>query len=403
MSIEQKKRLFASLPILQALGAVRCGFELETQAVDGRTWRDLQRPERESEPEFDSDRFNEAVSNATDEELSTRNAASVLVQVSLGARARIDNVVVVPGRSLATHLMRLWVLFLETAPDEGDDDVRPSDETRADSAALLAWATESDSVQESWDIRDVAELCGREGARVLDSIEEAIRDRVEETIDTTEFYSEVESDEGDDGDADFDVPSGIEAKPDGSVRGPEFIVKGNGVEAAQFSRLIKTLLRTFDVEVDTGCSFHVHVSVPGIKHTYGGLLQVRLMEYLLANVDRVPESVRERWRQDTRYFQPRVSRDKFSFVNFHERCGTWEFRCFGNVSTAKDAMRCLRLAVEALQFAYRVSLGLAESKFANEAEWVPAIYAGVIADSEHLDRVVRKERAKRHQSNRNAA
>src|SRR6185503_16358280 len=41
---------FASLPIMQALATVKCGFELETQSVDGRNWDELA-PERE--PEFD--------------------------------------------------------------------------------------------------------------------------------------------------------------------------------------------------------------------------------------------------------------------------------------------------------------------------------------------------------------
>lgn len=153
----------------------------------------------------------------------------------------------------------------------------------------------------------------------------------------------------------------LEVGTDGSVRGFEIRTK-NALSVQQFIRAAGIVFAT-DVEhlIDEGCSFHLHVGVKGAKLSYSADFQAALMEYLFDNIDKVPETVLSRW--DTlagdgatgRYFRPHISTEKYSFVHYHERCGTWEFRCFGNVRTKKDALRCLRLALHAMLYAYRVT------------------------------------------------
>lgn len=169
----------------------------------------------------------------------------------------------------------------------------------------------------------------------------------------------------------FKVPDGVVYAPDGTVSGPEFKIEGYGCKAGPFISRLKKLLANHTMQVDEGCSFHIHISVPGIEHKYGKLLQVRMMEYLMRNLERVPEDVKKRWRKSTEYFKPHVSTDKYSFVHFHNRYKTWEFRCFGNINNVSDAAQCLRLAVGALQYAYKCQLGTAKSHYAVWTDWKP--------------------------------
>jgi hypothetical protein len=154
------------------------------------------------------------------------------------------------------------------------------------------------------------------------------------------------------------LPDGVEGVSDGSVSGPEIRTIGPNT-ASRFIECLRDVTG-LQIEVDTGCSFHIHLSVPGIQHSYGEQLQLAMYEYLLMNTHRLPDSVIHRWAASSkrdRYYQLRLSKEKFSFVHFHQAQRTWEFRCFGNVSEHDDGVKCLRLAVEALQYAYKISLG----------------------------------------------
>lgn len=152
----------------------------------------------------------------------------------------------------------------------------------------------------------------------------------------------------------------IDVKYDGTVSGFEFTTNGpkdwSGVRRAAAHIFNKKL---FNHEVGVGCSFHVHVSVPGVQHTYNPALQRHLVEYVLDNQHRLSEAVRKRFREapeNKHYIQPRLDGDKYRFVHYNSRCNSWEFRCFGNVDNLTDALQCIRLAREAVSYAYRMKL-----------------------------------------------
>lgn len=152
----------------------------------------------------------------------------------------------------------------------------------------------------------------------------------------------------------------IEVGSDSSVRGGEVRTLG-ALKPQEFMAAAIALFKDHDFEIDTGCSFHIHLSVPGIKHTYGKRLQAEMMAFLLANQDRLPESVRTRLKSNAiRYCHFKLSPDKFTAVHGHPQ-KTWEFRLFGNVTTAMEAWRCLLLAIDAMRHAYRVRCELTNS------------------------------------------
>jgi hypothetical protein len=148
---------------------------------------------------------------------------------------------------------------------------------------------------------------------------------------------------------------------DQSVDGGEIRTIG-GIRPMAFIRAATDLLDHNDFEVDTGCSFHIHLSVPGVKHFYGKDMQANMIAYLLDHKDRLPESMLDRLKSHKldHFAALQLSTEKFSAVHMHPQ-GTWEFRLFGNINKACDARRCLLLAIEALRYAYRVKLGLEKS------------------------------------------
>ena len=63
-SIKERKLQFANLPLTQALQAVKVGWELETQAVDGMEYDECQ-AQYEPEPQFDEYRFDSNIQDYT--------------------------------------------------------------------------------------------------------------------------------------------------------------------------------------------------------------------------------------------------------------------------------------------------------------------------------------------------
>lgn len=192
------------------------------------------------------------------------------------------------------------------------------------------------------------------GTRRTNEILENLREHVRDNLDSAEYYR-VECN----GECNINVPSNIEVGEDPSVGGYEFRTIG-GLSAVDFlksSKSIFSLVEKHSLDIDRKCSFHIHISVPGIRHTYGKNFQRSLMHGVLKQ--ELPECILSRLSSDARRFcQTRISEEKFSFVHFHKELGTWEFRCFGNVSDHVTATKCLVIAVKALQFAYRVQLKL---------------------------------------------
>ena len=176
---------------------------------------------------------------------------------------------------------------------------------------------------------------------------------------STEGYDYKNAREYEDGDIDesiikgWNLPPDVEVIDDESVEGFEFRTVG-GHTPTKFKELITDIFGLSHT-IDYRCSFHIHLRVKGIKHLYSQALRQSMIEYLFENCDRIPESVLERWSDDdaNHFFLPDDSEAKYNFINFHQ-FGTIEFRCFGNIRTVADAMTCLELAIESLQYAYKV-------------------------------------------------
>lgn len=379
-SIIEKKRAFASLPIDSALKAVKVGFELETQRVDGKTYDECVES-NDDFMEIDYDRADEAIRDEVNDILGER----VLYHYR--------RFVLRDCRYHGPLLRSIEALFKEALASSAWHVAFPAGAVCRQNlkSRLYIYLRNTNS-----SLEELITLVDLDRVEIIEALEEVVRDN----FDYSDYYI------GSENNGDFyleGIPEGIEALSDSSVSGPEFIVAGNGTSVSNAIKLLKQLFHTFTFRIDTGCSFHVHVSIPGIRHAYGANLQTHMYEYLLKNVKRVPKSVRERWESDTRFFRPNIQKDKYSFVHFHSGCGTWEFRCFGNVQNAKDGERCIRLAVEALQYAYKVSVGMERADVKTAQDWTYDLYIGVIHDSEELVDVVKKKRKEKRIAEREAA
>lgn len=200
----------------------------------------------------------------------------------------------------------------------------------------------------------------------VDEAETEFRDRWEE--DNRDGYMESSnSDPYENLDVTRKTKGMIDCGTDQSVDGGEIRTVG-ALTPMQFLYASADLLENNEFEVDTGCSFHIHLSVPGVRHSYGSQLQAEMIAYILDNKARLPESVRDRLVSEKldHFAQLRISTEKFTAVHFHQEQRTWEFRLFGNVSDSADARRCLIIAIEALRWAYRVKLGMETSLVTKE-------------------------------------
>ena len=115
--------------------------------------------------------------------------------------------------------------------------------------------------------------------------------------------------------------------------------------------------------VDQNCSFHVHLSIEGIQHSYGKRFQAEMLGYLLLNknktiVDRLNSSA-------TRYFKTELTENKFTAVHFHSVLKTWEFRIFGGIKNKETQKKCLLLAYQAYRHACAHKISLEPSVFGN--------------------------------------
>jgi hypothetical protein len=152
----------------------------------------------------------------------------------------------------------------------------------------------------------------------------------------------------------------IEVGDDSSVRGGEVRTLG-ALTPQKFMAAATALFSGHDFEIDTGCSFHIHLSVVGVRHSYGKAQQSEMMAFLLQNLDRIPGSVKERMKSDAiRFFKFKLDGDKMRAVHGHP-LKTWEFRLFGNITTEHEAWQCLLLAIDTMRHAYRVKCGISKS------------------------------------------
>jgi hypothetical protein len=95
-------------------------------------------------------------------------------------------------------------------------------------------------------------------------------------------------------------------------------------------------------------SCHIHVSIPGCKHTatHESELHACVLWELSQRVSEFPERVMERLLKDSSYFRlDNNPQDKYSAVHFHHQ-GTVEFRLFGAMNDPDDIAVCVRIAGE---------------------------------------------------------
>jgi hypothetical protein len=189
---------------------------------------------------------------------------------------------------------------------------------------------------------------------VLELIDNAIDDWIErQDWDLAPFVKHPDPE-------DVNCPDMIERVYDGSVPdGGEFRTT-NGHTMPECIRLTDEIFDSNDLEITTGCSYHIHVSVCGVSHSYGEQFQAEMLAYLLSRWDRIPATVRHRLLspRSRRYFEARISTEKYTAIHFHaereDKPATWEFRLWGNVGDGRDAKDCLKLTAEAIRWAYRV-------------------------------------------------
>lgn len=298
------------------LSKIRCGFELETQSFDGMDFDGLTRVEVEPEYETDYDQVNEAVDDYLCQIRRDHTGASF--------------------RKTRTIKTILWA-NMSDALNKVDEEYRCTIVDIDDTT----WSSLSD---ELWD-------------KLVELSREAIEQYL---IETGDYERQTNEDECNSRDIEdlaenyFGEPGNLTMEHDGSVNGPEIQTVGPKT-VKEFLRLAKKVFKQ-EMTIDHECSFHIHVSVDGVKHVYGAMLQRAVYYYFYNNLDRVPESVMQRWANREwrdRYFAIEHNSDrKYSFVAWRNEHSTIEFRCFGNVTNYKDARKCLILAVEALIWAY---------------------------------------------------
>lgn len=165
---------------------------------------------------------------------------------------------------------------------------------------------------------------------------------------------------------------------DSSVRGFEFRTRG----PRAYDQFIEESRTVFALqhEIDVACSFHIHLSVNGVAHRYSQRLQQAMMEYIIDHMDTLPNEVRERFQYayQSTHFKTQLLLNKYTFVSYSSEHNTWEFRCFGNVSSVDSGKACLDMAITALQHAYKVITGkakLASDSYAlSQEHWSMAMY-----------------------------
>lgn len=150
---------------------------------------------------------------------------------------------------------------------------------------------------------------------------------------------------------------------DSTVSGPELqFPEDDGAEVDDVLFALHQFFRYYDVDVDQDCSFHIHVSFDEADDERGWreqgkpeerrFSQYLLLEYITSHISSVPTSVlTDRvGRRHSRFFALKIDNDKYRFIA--DRCGTWEFRFFGNIDNFPEANECITLAVNACRWAY---------------------------------------------------
>lgn len=298
-----KIKQFASAGLIEALRMIRCGFELETQSYCGQT-----------SSEYDEDTLTDmAWEDAKELAREDVDVASIL-------------------NTYKKEYPEEYKAWIKSIKDSG---IKENPYVVRD-YILREYLNTGSTSGHYWGAFSTLDRLNRQAARELaDSYFDVCYQNVIENY--SPCWPEIKD---------------VEFGADQSVNGPEIRTRG-GLSVQSFMKALKSVVSE-ELDVDEGCSFHIHLSIPGVRHSYGRNLQAAIMDYFLSNISRLPECVRTRLESEAvRFFEFHLSQEKFRFVHWHPQ-GTIEFRLFGNVDNYKDGMKCLLEAVRALQHAYKV-------------------------------------------------
>ena len=269
---------------------ITCGFELETQATEGRTADDLGNDDNRQEQIND-------------------NCYEIMSDVSMWSEYACKNDFGNAMQYIRTSGKCTWELIEQVAKILNVDSVEEAVE-----AGILGGS---------------------------EALEDSIRESLWETIEPE--YSDI-------GDL-INVPDGMIAELDSSVNGFEFKTDGacSYTEFLDYSEQIFKL----DHDIDTGCSFHIHIAPKDqeLRRLLDCRVGMKAMlAYVVHNIPRLPISVQNRiYRKGG--LSMFASSGKSGAIIYHCNYDTIEFRLFGNIDNAVDAKRCLDIAIEAVQYA----------------------------------------------------
>jgi hypothetical protein len=310
---------FATLPMHEALKYVRCGFELETQSVFGREIEDM-----EGESYISKKNLNEIIAYFISKKDCPQFFKNLVFKSATARYCSRDMLVgedtygMSPLKISNICLKRgLTLDGSSIVPDEQDEDFRNIVIEMSESYHYFEGI---ESLLE--DIHDSRRMDWRDN----------IRTRAE--------------------DKGIHISDLIDMGEDGSVKGCEFRTYG-ACTVNQFCKAADSLFN-IPMDIDEECSFHIHLSIDGVNHSYGRSFQQCMLSYLADHYNELPRSVKERLENEDwvdQYFAIDTGDAKYKAVAY--RGQTWEFRLFGNVQNARDAKKCLLLAIRAIRHAYR--------------------------------------------------
>jgi len=143
-------------------------------------------------------------------------------------------------------------------------------------------------------------------------------------------------------------PADVARGTDGSVpHGYEYRTK-RGYSMDKIIRIADSLFRHLtNPLIDNGCSFHIHIRSEDLTVNHGRrqLILELAEQWMLANRSEWPNSLWQRMRST--YSGCHFSPLDGDFIRVNEDYGkptTLEFRCFGNVKTTEEAIKCFKLA-----------------------------------------------------------
>jgi hypothetical protein len=347
-------KTIAYLPFYKALKYFRIGFELECQALNGKITEDCKRHNQVQRQYREAD-YRNGIKASYDRLIATE----FIYQDGNG------NDIPRVWLAVTTLTSKLWFIrFLKRKYPNEFPDLKASTTTYDAIKEILATKQVkfSDFLQVVSEIGDMypvnpyPSLCQSINAWVSDPslkwaayfvdkerfVDPEVAPRFENIHDYFVWHAKK---------ANLPWPSKLSAGTDGTVRGPELRTIG-GLTVQECIQTVN-MISQHDVKVDRGCSFHIHVSVADNDFGVGHYEEFHkaLWEGLMKQWSRLPDPVKDRAKNGNKqYYKMSADRgDRYCAVAYRNK--TWEFRLFGGISSKKDQLICVSIALRALHYA----------------------------------------------------